>query len=86
MRFLMTPNFATLVALQVLIPSGSYGWSLRNAQTVAHRVVEGCQHGDLAFGDDVELFDSWSERLPSSVTLMPLWSAPAVRAPTTTEC
>lgn len=77
-RFLMTPDLPKMVALQVLIPSSPFGWSLRNALTVAHRLMDGSEFGELAFGDDLELFDSWSKRLPSSMTLTPLWSAPAV--------
>ena len=79
MRFLLTPNFAKLVALQVLAPSGPLDWSLRPVFTVAQCLMDGREFGELAFGDDVELFDSWSERLPSSVTLTPLWSAPSVK-------
>lgn len=78
-RFLLTPNVAKLVALQVLTPSGPVSWSLRTALTVAQCLMDGREFGELAFGDDVELFDSWSERLPSSVTLTPLWSAPAIK-------
>lgn len=74
----MTPDLPKMVALQVLIPSSPFGWSLRNALTVAHRLMDGSEFGELAFGDDLELFDSWSKRLPSSMTLTPLWSAPAV--------
>lgn len=80
LRYLTTPDMPKLVALQVLIPSGSIGWSLRNALTVAHHLTTGCEFGDLAFGDDVELFDSWSERLPSSMIMTPLWTAPSVKA------
>lgn len=78
MRFLLTPNFARLVALQVLAPSGPFSWSLRPALTLARYFTDDRDIGELVFGDDVELFNSWSERLPSSVTLTPLWSAPSV--------
>lgn len=75
-RFLLAPDVPKLVGIQVLTRSGDFGWSLRNALTVAHCIADGCELGELAFSDDVELFDSWSSRLPSSATFIPLWSAP----------
>ncbi|MBU1357606.1 MAG: hypothetical protein KKC79_12780 [Gammaproteobacteria bacterium] len=79
-RFLLARNVPKLVALQVLVPSGPLSWSLRTARTVAHRSAPGSDSVDLVFSDDLELFDSWSERLPSSIVLIPLWSAPSIDA------
>lgn len=81
-RFLLTEDVPKLVALQILVPSGPLSWSLRTARTVAHRATPGCESVDLVFGDDLELFDSWSENLPSSDVLIPLWSAPPIEAQT----
>lgn len=75
-NFLLATNVPKLVALQVLTPTARCSWSLRQALTVAHRFSEGEDTAELAFGDDLELFDSWSLRLPASVTLVPLWTAP----------
>jgi hypothetical protein len=75
-RFLQAEHVPKMVALQVLMPSGPNTWALRTALTVAHRSTPDRTHADLVFSDDVELFDSWAERLPSSTVLIPLWSAP----------
>lgn len=75
-RFLLASDVPKLVGIQVLTRSGDVGWSIRTALTVAHRIADGCELGELAFSDDVELFDSWASRLPSSATFIPLWCAP----------
>lgn len=75
-RFLMATDAPKLVALQVLVPTGTRSWTLRTTQTVANWMTGDHEHGKLVFGDDVELFDSWSKRLPITGSLIPLWSAP----------
>lgn len=79
-RYLIAKDAPKLIAVHVLVPSGPSDWSFRPALTVAHRLDDGCEGGELAFGDDAELFDCWLARLPSSVVLTPLWSAPSTTA------
>ncbi|AMM24564.1 hypothetical protein AX767_09545 [Variovorax sp. PAMC 28711] len=78
-RFLLAEDVPQLVGIQVLTRSSEVGWSMRTALTVAHCIADGCEPGDLAFGDDIELFDSWTSRLPSSAAFIPLWSAPQLQ-------
>lgn len=75
-RFLRAADAPKLIAMQLLVPSGQHSWNLRTASTVANWLAGGSDHCELVFGDNVELFDSWSKSLPTSGTLIPLWSAP----------
>jgi hypothetical protein len=74
--YLRAENLPQLTALQILLPCDEGGWELRTALTVAQRCSNGSAISDLVFGDDTELFDRWSENLPNSDVLTPLWSAP----------
>lgn len=76
--YLLATDAPKLIALHVLVPSGPRNWSFRTALTVAHRLDDGTGSGELVFSDDLELFDVWSRRLPSSVILIPMWSAPLI--------